>query len=117
MHLAVRASERNDRIGAARWLLITIGLGLVFLTNQALEYSELPFSISTHAYGSVFYLMTGFHGLHVIGGIVFMATVVGIISGSSSRMPAAQTVTVCSYYWHFVDVVWVAMFATIYLLR
>ena len=90
MHLAVRSSERDDRAGAARWLLITMALGLVFLCNQALEYSELPFSISSHAYGSIFYLMTGFHGLHVIGGIVFMATVVGVIAGGSSRAPSAR---------------------------
>jgi cytochrome c oxidase subunit 3 len=117
MHLAARASERNDRTGAARWLIVTMALGLVFLSNQALEYSELPFSISSHAYGSIFYLMTGFHGLHVIGGIVFMATVVGVTVGASSRAPSGQTVMACSYYWHFVDVVWVAMFATLYLLR
>ena len=117
MHLAVKASEHDDRAGAVRWLVATMALGLVFLSNQALEYSELSFSISTHAYGSIFYLMTGFHGLHVIGGVVFMATVVGVIAGRSSRAPAGQIVMVCAYYWHFVDVVWVAMFSTIYLLR
>ena len=100
-----------------RWLLVTMGLGLVFLTNQAVEYRELPFSISSHAYGSMFYLMTGFHGLHVIGGIVFMAAVIAVIAGRSSRAPSGRPSTVCSYYWHFVDVVWVAMFTTLYLLR
>jgi cytochrome c oxidase subunit 3 len=117
MHLAVRASERDDRQGSVKWLMATVGLALVFLANLAWEYAELPFSISTNAYGSMFYLMTGFHGMHVIGGIAFMAAVVGVIAGSSSRAPSAQTVAVCAYYWHFVDVVWVAMFTTLYLLR
>jgi cytochrome c oxidase subunit 3 len=117
MHLAVRASEHGDRTRAVRWLLVTMGLGALFLTNQAVEYAELPFSISSHAYGSMFYLLTGFHGLHVIGGIGFMAAVIAIIAGRTSRSPASPPVTVCAYYWHFVDVVWVALFATIYLLK
>ncbi|MBV9952617.1 MAG: heme-copper oxidase subunit III [Acidimicrobiia bacterium] len=117
MHLAVKASEAGDRRMAVRWLLVTMGLGTLFLGNQLLEYTQLPFSISSHAYGSMFYLMTGFHGLHVIGGIGFMAAVIVIISGTTSRSPSAPPVTVCAYYWHFVDVVWVVMYSTIYLLR
>jgi cytochrome c oxidase subunit III len=117
MHLAVRASEAGDRTRSVRWLLVTMGLGALFLTNQAIEYAELPFSISSHAYGSMFYLLTGFHGLHVLGGIGFMAAVIAIVAGRTSRSPAAPPVTVCAYYWHFVDVVWVVMFATVYLLK
>jgi cytochrome c oxidase subunit 3 len=117
MHVAVRSSEAGDRTRSVRWLLVTMGLGTVFLTNQAIEYVELPFSISSHAYGSMFYLLTGFHGLHVIGGIGFMAAVIAIIAGRTSRSPVAPPVTVCAYYWHFVDVVWVVMFATVYLLK
>jgi cytochrome c oxidase subunit 3 len=117
MHLAVRASEDGNRTRAVRWLLVTMGLGALFLTNQLVEYLELPFSISTDAYGSMFYLMTGFHGLHVIGGLGFMAAVIGIIAGRTSRSPAAPPVAVCAYYWHFVDVVWVVMFLTLYVLR
>ena len=116
MHLAVRGAEHGDRRTAVRWLLVTIALGLVFIGNQALEYVELEFSISSHAYGSMFYLMTGFHGLHVLGGLAFMAAVIGLIAGRSAA-PAAPPVMVCGYYWHFVDVVWVAMFATLYLLQ
>lgn len=115
MHVAVVAAERGDRVRTVRWLAITGGLGVVFLVNLALEYAELDFSISTHAYGSIFFLMTGFHGLHLLGGVLFMAAVAGLISGRT-RAPAAPAVEVCAYYWHFVDVVWVAMFATIYLL-
>jgi len=117
MHWAVAAAGRRDRRQALRWLGLTVVLGLVFLGNQAWEYAEAPFSISSHAYGSVFYVMTGFHGLHVIGGLLFMGAVAAMIGGSGSRVPAGETVEVCGYYWHFVDVVWVAMFSTLYLLR
>ena len=117
MHLAVRSSEGGDRHRSVRWLFVTMFLGGVFLTNQAIEYVELPFSISSHAYGSMFYLLTGFHGLHVLGGLGFMLGVIAIIAGRTSRSPVGPPVTVCAYYWHFVDVVWVVMFATIYLLK
>jgi cytochrome c oxidase subunit III len=116
MHMAVAASSRDDRGGAVTWLSITALLGSIFLLNQVTEYAQADFRIDDHAYGSVFYLMTGFHGLHVLGGLVFMGAVAVAISGRS-RAPAHQTVEVCGYYWHFVDVVWVAMFSTIYLLR
>jgi len=117
MHLSVRAAEEDDRPRAVRWLLATLGLGTLFVVNQAVEYTELPFSISTDAYGSIFYLMTGFHGLHVLGGLGFMVAVITAIAGRSSAAPSGATVAVCAYYWHFVDVVWVVMFATLYLLR
>jgi cytochrome c oxidase subunit 3 len=116
MHGAVKAGERDDRRGAIRWLAFTALLGALFLTNQAIEYHDAAFSISSHAYGSAFYLMTGFHGLHVLGGLLFMGAIAAAIGGRTSKVPAASAVEVCGYYWHFVDVVWVAMFATIYLL-
>jgi cytochrome c oxidase subunit 3 len=117
MHIAVGAARRNDRRTAVRWLAVTLALGALFIANQGLEYAENTFSISTHAYGSMFYLMTGFHGLHVIGGLLFMGAVIWMVSGRSSRAPVAATVEMCAYYWHFVDVVWVVMFANLYLLR
>ncbi len=116
VHFAVVASKRGDRRGAARWLGITALMGAIFLTNQAVEYVQADFRIDEHAYGSMFYLMTGFHGLHVLAGLLFMGAVVIAIVGAS-RAPAYETVEVCAYYWHFVDVVWVVMFTTIYLVR
>ena len=117
MHGAVVAAKRHDRPTALRWLALTGALGALFLINQGLEYVEQDFTISTDVYGSIFYLMTGFHGLHVLGGLAFMVAVAGIIGGRRSRAPAHQVVDMCSYYWHFVDVVWVAMFTTLYLIR
>jgi cytochrome c oxidase subunit 3 len=117
MHGAVVAARRHDRPAALRWLALTGLLGAIFLLNQGLEYAALEFRISTNAYGSVFFLMTGFHGLHVLGGLAFMVAVAGIIGGARSRAPAENVVDMCSYYWHFVDVVWVVMFTTIFIIR
>lgn len=116
MHFAVTAAERQDRRGAIRWLTVTGLLGALFLLNLGLEYAELDFDMGSHAYGSIFFLMTGFHGLHLLGGILFMIGAGAAIAGPTSRAPAGPTIEVCAYYWHFVDVVWVAMFATIYIL-
>jgi cytochrome c oxidase subunit 3 len=115
MHLAVVAARRSDRAGSVRWLVVTVVMGAVFIANQAVEYVQAPFSIDSHAYGSIFYLMTGFHGLHVIGGLIFLLTIAGVVGGRS-RAPAERTVEMAAYYWHFVDVVWVAMFTVVYLI-
>lgn len=115
MHLAVVAARRDDRAGAVRWLVVTVAMGAVFIANQAWEYVEAPFRIGSHAYGSIFYLMTGFHGLHVIGGLIFLLVIAGVVGGRSEA-PAERTVEMAAYYWHFVDVVWVAMFTVVYLI-
>jgi cytochrome c oxidase subunit III len=116
VHMAVVAAGRDDRRGATRWLGITSVMGILFLSNQLVEFAQASFRLDDHAYGSVFYLMTGFHGLHVLGGLLFMGAIAVAIAGRS-RAPTHETVEVCAYYWHFVDVVWVFMFATIYVLR
>lgn len=116
LHVGVRAAEHGDRRTAIRWVLVTAGLGVVFLANQAAEYAAATFQIESHAYGSIFFLMTGFHGLHVVGGVVLMLVAVGVVAGRS-RAPTADVLGVTAYYWHFVDVVWVAMFSTVYLVR
>ncbi len=116
VHLAGHRAEAGDERGTRRWTLVTIMLGAAFLVNQGLEYAALEFTATDHAYGSLFYLMTGFHGAHVLGGLFLLGTAVVVATGRTSRAPLASTFSVASYYWHFVDVVWVAMFATIYLL-
>jgi cytochrome c oxidase subunit 3 len=113
IHVAAGAAAKGDRTRSVRWLVVTAVLGLVFLANQAVEYATAEFHVDTDAYGSIFYLMTGFHGLHVLGGVVFLLATAGIIAGRS-RAPAGRTVEMAAYYWHFVDVVWVAMFLTVY---
>ena len=96
----------------------TVGmLGAVFVANQAREWATLDFRVDTHAFGSAFYLMTGFHGLHVIGGLAAMLVL--LLRASKRRFDADATpsVEVVSYYWHFVDVVWIGLWATLFVLR
>jgi cytochrome c oxidase subunit III len=117
MHGAVAGARRDDRGAAIRWFGVTILLGALFLANLVTEYVEADFRWHDHAYGSIFYLLTGFHGAHLLGGLVFMVAIAAAIAGKTSRAPAEQLVEVCGYYWHFVDVVWVAMFVTVYLIK
>ena len=77
MQLGVKAVARGDRTAYLRWLAVTFVLGAVFVLAQARDWSRLHFSIGSHAYGSAFYLMTGFHGLHVIGGLLAMMVMGG----------------------------------------
>jgi cytochrome c oxidase subunit III len=117
IHFAGRALERDDRAGVERWLAITLALGSLFLANQLREFMVSDFEISSHAYGSIYYLMTGFHGLHVLAGLVLLVIGLAVVSGPGPlprRGPAVESVT---YYWHFVDVVWVGLFTTIFLIR
>jgi cytochrome c oxidase subunit III len=116
----VFAAEQGNVYGLRRWFTITFVMGLTFVLGQAYEYVQLVHegtSISSSTYGSVFYLTTGFHGLHVIGGLV--AFVFLLIRSTMGRFTPAQATAaiVVSYYWHFVDVVWIGLFATIYLIR
>lgn len=122
MHRAVRAAEATDGDPGDRahqirmWLGVTVALGAVFLAGQLTEYQALHFGVDTHAYGTIFYLLTGFHGLHVFGGLLAMIAVGGALR-RGSRAPAARTARALGAYWHFVDAVWVAMFVVLYLVR
>jgi cytochrome c oxidase subunit 3 len=116
MQLAVWAIERGDTARARRWIVVTAALAVVFLGNQAGEWLSLEFTLSTHAYGSIFYLLTGFHGIHVLGGVLAMGAVLGRLAGRVPDPGAVPVVQVVGYYWHFVDVVWIAVFFTVFLL-
>jgi cytochrome c oxidase subunit 3 len=107
--------------GLREWYVLTFLMGAVFIGGQALEYAELVhegLTMSSSPYGSVFYLTTGFHGLHVFGGLVAFLLVLGrtYMARQFTHEQAVMSIVV-SYYWHFVDVVWIALFATIYLLQ
>ncbi len=114
---AVRAAEHGDPAGVRRWFLVTVVLGAVFLGNQGLEWAGTGFAIDSHAYGSMYYLMTGVHGLHVLGGLVAMLVLV--LRTLRDRFDASQesAVVVTGFYWHFVDVVWIGLYATLFLVR
>lgn len=118
MQLAVRAIRVGDVAATRRWIMLTLVLGTVFLANQVHEWTTVNFSMSSHAFGSAFFVMTGFHGLHVLGGLVVMVVVLGRSTSSAFEgIDATTSVEVTSYYWHFVDVVWLWLFATLFLLR
>ena len=107
--------------GLREWFILTYVMGAVFIGGQALEYAELiqeGVTIPSSAYGTMFYLTTGFHGLHVTGGLIAFLLVLGrtYIARKFTHEQAVSAIVV-SYYWHFVDVVWIALFATIYLIK
>ena len=117
VQLGVRALAGGRRAAFRRWLVVTVVLAAAFLGNQAHEWLTLDFSVSSHPYGSAFFVMTGFHGIHVAGGMLAMLVLVARDASprfGPDETPAVETV---SYYWHFVDVVWVALWAILFLLR
>jgi cytochrome c oxidase subunit 3 len=107
--------------GLREWFILTYVMGAIFIGGQALEYAELVhegMTIASSAYGSGFYLTTGFHGIHVTGGLIAFLYVLGrTYLARKFTHEQAVTAIVVSYYWHFVDVVWIGLFATIYLLQ
>jgi cytochrome c oxidase subunit 3 len=131
--LGVFDAEKGNVYGLRRWFTITFVMGFLFVLGQANEYRmqvheyrtsaivngvhEAGMTLSSSGYGSVFYLTTGFHGLHVIGGLI--AFIFYLARSAIGRFTPAQATAaiVVSYYWHFVDIVWIGLFATIYLIQ
>ncbi len=116
----VFAAERGDVHALRRWFTLTFVMGLIFVLGQANEYRTLVHEgvkINADGYGSMFYLTTGFHGLHVTGGLI--AFIIYMVRTTMGRFTPAQATSaiVVSYYWHFVDIVWIALFAMIYWLQ
>lgn len=110
-----------ERIGFSAWFLISFVLGAIFVSGQVFEYATLVsegISFNTDAYSASFYLTTGFHALHVTAGLGAMLLMVGRAYAVKryGHMEATSAIVV-SYYWHFVDVVWVGLFAVIYILK
>jgi cytochrome c oxidase subunit III len=114
--LGVWAIRRDDRTGFIRAFGVTLILGIVFLIGQLYDYSTIGFGVSDTPFGSTFYTLTGFHGAHVFGGAVMLSVILyrGLAGQFSSRHYDAVEAT--SLYWHFVDVVWIALFSTLYIL-
>ncbi|GJF32944.1 heme-copper oxidase subunit III [Kitasatospora sp. NBC_01539] len=120
--LGVFAAERGDVKKLRSWFVITFVMGAIFIGGQIFEYTELVkvdgLSLSSDPYGTVFYLTTGFHGLHVTGGLIAFLLVLGrTYAARRFTHEQATAAIVVSYYWHFVDVVWIGLFATIYLIK
>jgi cytochrome c oxidase subunit III len=119
MQLGVWAIRKNEQRRLLAWLGVSLILGVIFLCMQAFEYAKLideGMTLSSGVFGSTFYTLTGFHGAHVAGGAAFI--LICLLRARSGQFTARyhDTVEMASYYWHFVDVVWIGLFSTIYLL-
>ena len=120
MQFGVWAIRKNNQRRLVLWLAVSLVLGAIFLVLQGLEYANLieeGMTLSSGVFGSTFYTLTGFHGAHVAGGAAFILIV--LLRARSGQFTARyhDTVEMASYYWHFVDVVWIGLFSTIYLLQ
>lgn len=118
IHLAGRSFKSGNTGGVRVWLGLTIVLGAIFLAGQGTEYAGLiakEITVSTDLFGSTFFTLTGFHGLHVLIGLCALAVLFGAaLSGRAHRIKPAAFDAI-AMYWHFVDAVWVAIFTIIYI--
>ena len=116
MQLAVSAIKKGDRRRMLQWLVPTLILGAAFLAGQAYEYTRLGFLPRDGVFAGVFFTLTGFHGAHVTGGVIFIA--ICFYRGLRGQFTANRHLAVeaASIYWHFVDVVWIGLFTTIYII-
>jgi cytochrome c oxidase subunit 3 len=115
MHFALESWKRLDKIAFNNWLMATIVLGIAFLLGQAYEYHSVMISWAGSTEGASFFTLTGMHGFHVFIGVVYLIVLMiqanrGVYTGSKYFGLTAGTL-----YWHFVDVIWVALFYLFYL--
>ena len=106
--------------GMVEWYIVSFIMGAIFIAGQTYEFAVLVshgVAIQTNAFGSAFYITTGFHGLHVIGGLIaFLYVIARAYFSVKFTHREAHAAVVISYYWHFVDVVWIALFGVVYIL-
>lgn len=116
MHLAHKAAERGDRRTLLWGLVATLAMGIVFIAGQGWEYTHAGFTPQTNVFGSTFFTLTGFHGAHVLVGLTFLAVVLVLSLRGRFSMQRHFPVEAAALYWHFVDAVWVVLFAVLYVL-
>jgi cytochrome c oxidase subunit 3 len=116
MQWAVRSARVGDRSRILRWLSLTLLLGGIFLLIQGYEFSTNGFGLDAGVFGSTFYILTGFHGAHVFAGLVLIAIVANRARRGLVSAEHHTALEGTSYYWHFVDVVWLLLFSTLYVL-
>ena len=125
MHVAHSAIQKGDRGGLIRWLIPTIVLGLLFEFGQAFEFirayggfgtaSSEVLRFNTNEFASAFFTMTGFHGLHVLGGLILLTLILYRAARGQFSSQHHVGVAAVTLYWHFVDVVWIFLFGILYL--
>ena len=120
MVLALAAKQRGDEPGARLWLLTTAMLGMVFVGGQIYEFTSFVregLTLSRNLFGSTFFVLTGFHGVHVSVGILMLLSLVGMsYAGKLPGERGEMTVEMVGLYWHFVDIVWIVIFTVVYLI-
>ena len=116
MQFGVWAIRRGDQRAMRNWTMLTLALGVAFLIGQIYDYTTLGFGIGEGAFGTVFYTLTGFHGAHVFGGAVGLTILSARAAQGQFSRRNHVAVEAISMYWHFVDVVWIALFSTLYFL-
>jgi cytochrome c oxidase subunit 3 len=116
MHWALQSIKRGSRAGLQAGLVLTLAMGLTFLLTQMLEYSRVGFAPKDEAFGSVFYGLTGLHGAHVAVGLTLLS--VATVRAFRGHFTAEHHhgVEIPGIYWHFVDVMWIVVYATVNLL-
>ena len=117
--IGVWAIRRNDRRGLTRAIAITVILGATFLVMQALDYTNLyadGVRLDGGTFGTTYYTLTGFHGAHVLGGVLMLSVVLYRSMSGQFSSRHHDMVEAASIYWHFVDVVWILLFSTLYIL-
>ena len=116
MHWALQAIKRGNRAGLQAGLVLTVALGLVFLLTQAREYSRIGFAPHDEAFGSVFYGLTGLHGAHVFVGLTLLTFATIRAFRGHFTAEDHRGVEISGIYWHFVDVMWIVVYTTVYIL-
>ena len=118
MHWALQSIKRNNRSGLIAGLALTFMLGLTFLLIQAREYTRIGFSPHDFAFGSTFFGLTGLHGLHVFVGLnLLLYALIRSVRGHFGPEPEEHLgVELPGIYWHFVDVMWIVVYTTVYVL-
>ena len=114
IYLAERQMVRQNIWGFRGWWLATMALGGYFLWGQAVEWSGLQFGFTSGTFGGTFYLLTGFHGLHVLTGVLLMLLMLVKSFIPNNYKGGEQGIQATSLFWHFVDVIWIILFLLIY---
>ena len=120
MVLALAAVQRDDQRRARLWLAATALLGMTFVGGQCYEFTEFFFrglKLQGNLFGATFYVLTGFHGTHVTIGVIWLWSLFSMASRGRLGADRALDVEIAGLYWHFVDVVWIAIFTLIYLIQ
>ncbi|HVM07125.1 MAG TPA: heme-copper oxidase subunit III [Acidimicrobiales bacterium] len=119
MVLSLAAIQRGDHRRLRLWLLATASLGGLFITGQIYEFTTFyreGLSLSTNLFGSTFFVLTGFHGVHVSLGILMLLSLFGLSMRGKLPTERAEAVEIAGLYWHFVDIVWIVIFTVVYLI-